>query len=219
MVLDWSESGGPPVEPPSTKGYGSRLINASVERLLGGAATFDWRREGLHCTLSVPLGDKLKLAERAEGALQTPLLEKAVAVPQMPVGSRMFLVEDEPLIAMAIKDMLVELGFEVVGPYNKVSEAFAAVSNHDVNAAILDVNLGGELIYPVAECLMVKGVPFVFTTGYGAEAIDDRFASYRVLQKPIQRQALKNAFVITSRVSSRPAPRAAFKDPKWATAG
>ena len=199
LVLDWLEIGGPPVEPPLTKGYGSKFISASIERQLDGAVTFDWGRDGLHCTLSVPLDDKLKPAERANGGQPTPLREQAVAVPQILVGNRLLLVEDEALVAMALKDMLTELGFEVVGAFNKVTEALAVVTNQDVNAAVLDVNLGGELIYPVADSLVAKGVPFVFITGYGAEAIDDRFASYRVLQKPIQRQMLQNTFVVGSR--------------------
>ena len=198
LVLDWLEIGGPPVEPPLTKGYGSEVISASIERQLDGAVTYDWRRDGLHCTLSVPLDGKLKPVERANGGQPTPLREKAVAVPQILVGNRLLLVEDEALVAMALKDMLTELGFEVVGAFNKVTEALAVVTNQDVNAAVLDVNLGGELIYPVADSLVAKGVPFVFITGYGAEAIDGRFASYRVLQKPIQRQMLQNTFIVDS---------------------
>ena len=198
LVLDWLEIGGPPVEPPLTKGYGSEVISASIERQLDGAVTFDWGRDGLHCTLSVPLDGKLKPAERANGGQPTPLREQAVAVPQILVGNRLLLVEDEALVAMALKDMLTELGFEVVGAFNKVTEALAVVTNQDVNAAVLDVNLGGELIYPVADSLVAKGVPFVFITGYGAEAIDGRFASYRVLQKPIQRQMLQNTFIVGS---------------------
>ena len=198
LVLDWLEIGGPPVEPPTSTGYGSEVISASIERQLDGAVTFDWGRDGLHCTLSVPLDGKLKPAERANGGQPTPLCEQAVAVPQILVGNRLLLVEDEALVAMALKDMLTELGFEVVGAFNKVTEALAVVTNQDVNAAVLDVNLGGELIYPVADSLVAKGVPFVFITGYGAEAIDDRFASYRVLQKPIQRQMLQNTFIVGS---------------------
>ena len=195
LVLDWLEIGGPPVEPPTSTGYGSEVISASIERQLDGAVTFDWGRDGLHCTLSVPLDDKLKPAERANGGQPTPLREQVVAIPQILVGNRLLLVEDEALVAMALKDMLTELGFEVVGAFNKVTEALAVVTNH-VNAAVLDVNLGGELIYPVADSLVAKGVPFVFITGYGAEAIDGRFASYRVLQKPIQRQMLQNTFIV-----------------------
>ena len=75
LVIDWSETGGPPVELPSTTGYGSRLIDASIGRLVNGTATFDWRRDGLHCTLSVPLNDKPKLADQASGGLPAPLRE------------------------------------------------------------------------------------------------------------------------------------------------
>jgi PAS domain S-box-containing protein len=204
LVLDWSETGGPPVEPPSTRGYGSRLINASIERLLNGAATFDWRQDGLHSTLSVPLNDEMKLAERVNGGLPPPSHNHVVTVPPMVVGNRLLLAEDEALVAIDIKDMLVELGFEVIGPYSNVAQALAVVTTYDIDAAILDVNLGGELIFPVAERLIAKGVPFTFMTGYGAEAIDERFAHCRVLQKPVQRQMLRNTFVTSSRTSPSP---------------
>jgi two-component SAPR family response regulator len=138
------------------------------------------------------------------------LREQAVAVPQMLVG----MVEDEALVAMAIKDMLTKLGFEVVGAYNKVTEALAVVTNQDVNAAVLDVNLGGE----PTDCLVAKGVPFVFITGYRGEAIDGRFASCRVLQKPIQRQMLQNAFVVGSRGSASD-PVASIPTPLGGRAG
>lgn len=204
LVLDWSENDGPPVEPPSTSGFGSNLISASIGRLLNGTVNFDWRREGLHCTLSLPLGEKPKLAERASSGLRPALRKQVVMAPHMLAGNRLLLAEDEVLVAIDIKDMLVELGFEVVGHCNRVSQALAIVTSNGVDAAVLDVNLGGELIYPVAECLMAKGVPFVFTTGYGAETIDQRFASYRVLQKPIRRQVLENAFAVGSGKSPLP---------------
>jgi len=107
----------------------------------------------------------------------------------------------------------------VIGPCNKVTDALAVIANDDVDAAILDVNVGGQLIYPVADFLMAKGVPFIFMTGYGAEAIDKRFAHCRVLQKPIQRQALQNSFFTGSCILSNQAAVAAFKDSVRITAG
>jgi hypothetical protein len=71
----------------------------------------------------------------------------------------------------------------------------AAARDDGVDAAILDVNLGGELIYPVADALAARGVPFVFVTGYGAESIDGRFAHVPILQKPIERHVLQHLFV------------------------
>src|SRR5262249_19669616 len=88
-----------------------------------------------------------------------------------------------------------ELGFNVIGPFGRAREAVAAAVSDDVHAAILDVNIGGELIYPVADMLAARGVPFIFVTGYGAESIDRRFATVPVLQKPIERQVLQSAFV------------------------
>jgi hypothetical protein len=60
---------------------------------------------------------------------------------------------------------------------------------------VLDVNLDGEMVYPVADAVLARGVPFVFVTGYSAEGIDRRFAQVPVLQKPIERQMLQSIFV------------------------
>jgi CheY-like chemotaxis protein len=213
LVLEWMETGGPPVEAPRTKGYGTRIIGASIERQLGGAAMFDWRREGLHCTLSVPRSETLKQSERRNGLVHS-VPEPPVA-PVVLAGNRMLLVEDEALVAMAMKDTLVALGFDVLGAFGTAADALAAAMEHDVDAAILDVNIGGELIYPVAEYLIVKGVPIVFVTGYGAETIDARFAKVPVLRKPIDGQLLHDAFVVGRRASAaaRRADRARQRAP------
>jgi hypothetical protein len=71
----------------------------------------------------------------------------------------------------------------------------AAVGREDFQAAVLDVNLDGEMVYPVADAVVARGVPFVFVTGYSAEGIDRRFAKVPVLQKPIERQMLQSVFV------------------------
>jgi len=96
------------------------------------------------------------------------------------------------LVAMMMKDMLTDLGFSVVGPFSRIAEALPVAKSDDLEAAVLDINLNGELVYPVAEALVTRGVPVVFVTGYGAESIDDRFAEVPVLQKPIERQVLES---------------------------
>ncbi len=100
---------------------------------------------------------------------------------------------------MMMSDMLTDLGFEVIGPFARVADALAAAGREDFQAAVLDVNLDGEMVYPVAEAILARGVPFVFVTGYGAEGIDRRFAQIPVLQKPIERQMLQSAFVNSAR--------------------
>ena len=72
--------------------------------------------------------------------------------------------------------------------------AKAVASNGDFEAAILDVNLGGELVYPVADLLSSRGIPFIFITGYGRESIDRRFADALVLEKPVELNLLEEIF-------------------------
>ena len=105
------------------------------------------------------------------------------------------MVEDEALVAMMIQEFLTEYGHAVVGPIGRASEALVAAKETDYDAAILDINLGDGMAYPVAEILAARGVPFVFVTGYEADTVDHRFSHVPVLQKPIERQALQKLFV------------------------
>jgi two-component SAPR family response regulator len=76
-----------------------------------------------------------------------------------------------------------------------VAEATRALMQRDVDAAILDVNLGGELVYPLADILTAREIPFIFVTGYAVECIDRRFDRIPVFQKPIERGFLERIFV------------------------
>jgi len=116
--------------------------------------------------------------------------------PIVVAGNRVLLAEDEGVLGLMMRDTLVEQGFSVVGPFAKTGEAIAAARDGQVHAAVLDINLDGEMIYPVAEVLKGRGVPFVFVSGYEADSIDVRFSRIPVLRKPIERQALQNAFVL-----------------------
>lgn len=98
-------------------------------------------------------------------------------------------VEDEAVVAIDLEFALEEMGHSVIGA-GRLSEAMSAVQSSDFDLAILDVNLNGEPSYPVASVLEQKGVPFVFVTGYGVDGLDENWRQARVLQKPIQRDAL-----------------------------
>jgi two-component SAPR family response regulator len=113
------------------------------------------------------------------------------------------IVEDEPLVAMAMSDLMAELGLTVVGPFSRVGQAIAALKENTIDAALLDINLAGELVYPLADILIADNVPFVFVTGYGGESIDRRYANIRVLQKPIKRDMLQSMFARPALVASR----------------
>ena len=99
---------------------------------------------------------------------------------------RLLLVEDEALVAMMLEDILVELGCTVAAVTSTVAQALdlAVRLAPSLDAALLDVNVGGEKIYPVAEALKAQGVPFLFVTGYGRGALDERYPEAIVVTKP-----------------------------------
>jgi CheY-like chemotaxis protein len=100
---------------------------------------------------------------------------------------RVLFVEDEPLVAIMIEDMLVDLGVEVVGPASRVDQALALAREADIEAAVLDINVGGQSTYEVADVLRQRGVPVIFATGYGSSALPERFRGTPTLHKPFDR--------------------------------
>ena len=101
-------------------------------------------------------------------------------------GMRILVVEDEFLVATLLQDMLEAAGCRVFGPMARVAEALDAVDNGAYDAAVLDVNLGGERIDPVADALSRRKVPFMFVTGYGAGVLPEGFAGRPRLSKPFR---------------------------------
>jgi CheY-like chemotaxis protein len=102
-------------------------------------------------------------------------------------------VEDESLVAMLLEDMLHDLGCEVVGPVSRVADALALLEREPVAAAILDINVAGEKVFPVADRLEALGVPFLFATGYGAAGVAEPHQGREVLQKPYRMETLERA--------------------------
>jgi PAS domain S-box-containing protein len=191
LVLQWTEAGGPAVLPPSTRSFGLKVIRTSIENQLNGKAIFEWAPPGMQCTLAIPLGKygAARKPQPADGGAADG------ARPRSATGQRVLLVEDEALVAMMIQDWLTEAGHSVIGPISRASEALKAATEADYDAAILDINLGDGMAYPVADIVAKRGAPFVFVTGYEADTIDDRFSHVPILQKPIERQMLQNLFL------------------------
>ena len=105
----------------------------------------------------------------------------------------MLVVEDEALIAMLVEDMIHDSGGEMVGPAAKLSDAVDLARNAQADVALLDLNLGGALAYPVADVLRQRGVPIVFTSGYGSAALIQRFQDCPILDKPFDQRSLEQA--------------------------
>src|SRR5476649_3066332 len=107
-------------------------------------------------------------------------------------GRRVFVVEDEMLVAWLLEDMLAEIGCAVVGPAGSVNQALAMIDAEAIDVAVLDVNLNGEMSYPIADELAARGVPFVFVTGYDKGRILDGYRVFPVLQRPFHRSELSD---------------------------
>jgi PAS domain S-box-containing protein len=191
IEFDWIESGGPKVAPPSRKGYGARIFAVGIERQLGGTVDFRWHEEGLHCKLTIPHSDKKKPASTQKAKDQLSTHTKLRGPKANGAGKKVLLVEDEPTVSMMLADMLSEFGHSVDGPYNRFSDALMAAKNNNVHAGVLDVNVGGEEIYALADVLVERNIPFIFVTGYSMQSINTRFTHVPVLQKPIEREALR----------------------------
>jgi DNA-binding response OmpR family regulator len=104
--------------------------------------------------------------------------------PQVLVGKRVLIVEDELIVAMVIEDFLLECGCVPVGPCASVAQALNAVRTEGLDVAVLDVNLDGEMVYPVARALTERRIPFLFMSGYGQEAIESGQSDQFVCAKP-----------------------------------
>lgn len=107
-------------------------------------------------------------------------------------GLRLLVVEDEIIVAMALESLLCELGCAIAGRAQDVAGALA-LAGPDLDGAFLDVSLDGEAVYPVADALARRGVPFVFVTGLEEGELDRRFAGVPVLRKPYGSDAVRQA--------------------------
>ena len=194
LTMIWQETGGPRVQAPKSKGYGTKVINASVVQQLGGSINFDWQEDGLRFTMTAPIGivEPTRIARQKHR--KTPNDQIHLATDKNS-GGRLLLVEDEALVGMMMKDALTELGFSVIGPFGRVADAMPAARMEMFQAAILDINVKGELIYGLADAIAARDIPLVFVTGYGAETVEERFRAVPVLQKPIDRTALERVLV------------------------
>ena len=150
LVLRWVESGGPRVLRPATSGFGTKIILGSIERQLQGAVTFEWRPDGLRCVLAVPR------PEPGEASTGLDRVNQRMAAHEVTTtdlrAHRIMVVEDEALIAMVLVDHLQEIGLSAVGPFSRVADALKV--GEELDAAILDVNLGGESVTRSPTCCM-----------------------------------------------------------------
>jgi PAS domain S-box-containing protein len=166
--LVWKETGGPTVSPPARRGFGSTLLEQVTSRELNGETSIDFRPSGVQAILRAGAA---AMAPRPETVPEAPVARVVETVstaigPASLKGYKVLIVEDAVLLALELETGLSEAGAEVIGPAYELDEALALL-DRPIDAAVLDANLNGRSVTPVAEALFARGVPFVFATGYG----------------------------------------------------
>jgi CheY-like chemotaxis protein len=107
-----------------------------------------------------------------------------------PPGGSVFLVEDEVMIRMMVADMLEELGYSIAAEAGDIGEALKLAQSTEFDLAILDVNVNGKVISPVAELIQSRNRPFIFATGYGSSGLPEQYRDRPAIQKPFQLETL-----------------------------
>jgi CheY-like chemotaxis protein len=194
LVIVWTERGGPPIpEPPRRKGFGSRLIEISVRHQLRGTVSLNWEHAGLVAKLRVgpgciaALGPQIGPSPAPPPSAPEPAPPPSAAPPSQGIlqGLRILLAEDEMLVALEAAESMAAAGCQVLGPAAALEEGIALADRAGpIDAAVLDVNLGGQQVVPLADMLVARGVPILFTTGYGEAPAGHHGAA--VLTKPIR---------------------------------
>ena len=105
-------------------------------------------------------------------------------------GRRVLVVEDEYMVAALLEEILAEAGFVVIGPMPRLAQAVLAANETAIDVALLDVNLAGQHVFPAAEALERRGIPFIFMTGYGLRILPAQFNSRPSIGKPFRSAGL-----------------------------
>ncbi|WP_238373198.1 HWE histidine kinase domain-containing protein [Heliomarina baculiformis] len=186
--LFWREINGPPVQPPTRRGFGTTIIERSVPYELRGQTDTRYRITGFEADLVLPSAHVRPSEASMVSSQQTAVIEEA----EIRLDGHCLVLEDNMIIALDASDMLTELGAENVHIASSVADGLSIISKHDISIALLDVNLGDELSLPVVEKCRELGIPTILATGYGANIdLVARFADVPVLTKPYNWDGLK----------------------------
>ncbi|WP_296419813.1 HWE histidine kinase domain-containing protein [Pseudooctadecabacter sp.] len=189
LLVTWREQGGPPVQAPTRRGFGSTIIDRTIPFELGGTVQTHFKLSGFEADLMIPSRFVTAgvLSENADdsavgatGPTDGPILSGPVLV-----------LEDNMVIAMDASDILTHLGATDVALTSTVDDALQVLDAGKITAAVLDVNLGSQTSLPAAQKLHDLGIPFVLATGYGdVDTILSQYPPSQVVKKPFTKETL-----------------------------
>jgi two-component sensor histidine kinase len=181
LVIHWSETGGPPVKAPTRRGFGSIVIERSIPYDLKGEATVSYDQMGLRASFVIP-------ATFVRPAPDMPLPAAEMPAPPTDLSDLprdVLIVEDNMIISLEAEEMVKRVGVRSIRIASSVEQAMAEIEAERPDFALLDINLGTETSFAVAERLAAMGVRFAFTTGYGEDiAFPPKLLGVPRLRKP-----------------------------------
>ncbi|WP_372918601.1 hypothetical protein [Sandarakinorhabdus sp.] len=187
LPLNWHEIGGPPVVVPTKRGFGSTIIYRMVPHELGGDAAIDYAPGGLLARFVIPA----KHFELVGNTEIEPLGNHHHARQEARLDGTVLLVEDNMIIALEAEDMLLALGARNVLFASNVAQALRLLTIETPSFALLDINLGSEMSWPIAARLRELGVRYAFATGYSNQIdVPLEHRSAPIISKPYTRDSL-----------------------------
>ena len=183
LEMTWEECGGPPAAQPTRTGFGTTLLTQVTGHELHGEVTLAYRQAGLRARLQIGLA-ALAVQPDAKPTVSPARPESVIATSNVRHlrGARVLIVEDAVLLALELESGLADAGATVIGPAYELAEAFALLDG-PIDAAVLDADLNGESVIPLAHRLRERHIPFVFATGYDAVGAPGGFDA-PVIRKP-----------------------------------
>lgn len=180
VELKWVEENGPPTQKPTSKGFGTTVIDRLAGQQLGSEIKLSWRKAGLQMNMSIP---EKNIAPANNDHDRSYEVGRSVSHDVLQ-GKKALIIDDEWLIAEQHADILAEAGAEVIGPFLRLEDAMNADID-DVDVAILDYAMGDADVLPLANRLKRAKVPIVFITGYGSNMhLSERFKEDLIVAKP-----------------------------------
>lgn len=199
VKVEWIETGGPPVRGPKRRGFGTTIIQHSVPYDLGGTADLSFDKDGLKARFTIPAKhiavDSAPLRNSPKILFDKPDERPAEVDSTLLAGKHVLLIEDSLVIALDAEDLLRMLGARHVTTEGSVAGAIIAIETAPPDVAVLDINLGDHTSFAIADRLSELGIPFMFATGYGEQAVlPEHHRARIVVQKPYTLASLSRRF-------------------------
>lgn len=197
LKIFWKESGGPIVEPPTRRGFGSVIIERTLPFDLQGEAVVRYPPTGFQADFFIPsahLASSESLVISAVPALPEALVHASA---NLLAGRTILLLEDNMIVALEAEDTLFDLGAKAVWAASTLREAEAIVAREPIDLAMLDINIGLDTSLELASRLAARGVPFIFASGYGDDVrLAEGSAAVPILKKPYDGEQIRRAMAI-----------------------